>query len=65
MPKAEKPVLYLGVLPAKPDPVLVALQAAEMLLDSVAFVKVEGDTIKPLKQIRAAIKKVSLSKKKR
>lgn len=60
--KNQKPVLFLGVLPKKTDVVLDALQEAEKLLDSVACVAVDGDTVKPLKLIRRAIKKVSSSK---
>lgn len=56
----EPPVLFLGVFP-KRNKVLDALQAAEKLLDSVAFVQKEGDTRKPLKLLRAAIKEVKRS----
>ncbi len=60
MSKSEKPVLFLGVLPK--NIVLDALQAADKLLDSVAFVVVDGDTIEPLRMIRKAIKQVTTGK---
>lgn len=65
MTRTKAPVLYLGVLPKptkKKSVVLTALLAAEALIDSVAYVNKEGDTVKPLKLIRAAIKEVSPGK---
>lgn len=64
MPKSKAPVMYLGVLPKrqKPDVVLEALLAAEKLIDSVAYINKEGDTEKPLRLIRTAIKKQSNTK---
>lgn len=62
MSESKKPVLFLGFLPKKSNAVLDALLAAETLLDSVAFVKTEGDTVKPLRLIRKAIKQVNSSK---
>ncbi len=59
--KPVKPVLFLGLLP-KNNIVLDALQEAERLLDSVAFVAVKGDTVKPLQMIRKAIKQVTTGK---
>lgn len=62
MTKGVKPVLFLGVLPKKSNVVLDALQAAETLLDSVPFVSKDGDTVKPLRLIRRAIKQVNAGK---
>lgn len=63
MPKSKAPLMLLGVLPKrKRDVVLEALKAAEKLLDSVAYVNKEGDTVKPLRLIRSAIKKQSSAK---
>ena len=62
MSESKRPVLFLGILPKKSNVVLDALKAAEALLDGVAFVKSEGDTVKPLRLIRKAIKQVNTSK---
>jgi hypothetical protein len=58
MSKSKAPVLFLGIIPKrrKPDVVLQALLVAEKLIDSVAYINKEGDTVGPLRQIRAAIK---------
>jgi cysteine sulfinate desulfinase/cysteine desulfurase-like protein len=61
MSKSERPVLYLGLLP-KRNVVLEALLESEKLLDSVAYVNNEGDTVKPLRLIRRAIKQVNSGK---
>jgi len=61
MSKQEDPALFFGVLPKK-DVVLEALLESEKLLDSVAFVNQEGDTVKPLRLIRRAIIKVNTGK---
>lgn len=58
-----KPLLLLGALPKKQkDVVLDALTEAQRLLDSVVFVSSPGDTDKPLRLLRAAIKKVTSGK---
>lgn len=59
---SKKPVLFLGVLPKQKDVVLDALEASHALLDSVTFVLAPGDTKKPLRMLKAAIKKVSAGK---
>lgn len=41
------------------DCAIVAMRAAERLLDSVAFVATEGDTEEPLRLLRAAIAKAT------
>lgn len=61
MSKQEEPVLFIGVLP-KRNVVLEALRESEKLLDSVAFVCEEGDTKKPLRLLRLAIKQVNSGK---
>ncbi len=61
MTKAKDPVFFLGVLPQRNE-VLEALVEAEKLLESVAFVRVEGDTKKPLRKLRSPIRKVKSGK---
>lgn len=58
MTKPEKPVLFLGIL-KKRSVILDALQEAEKLLNSVAYVTKDGDTKEPLRLLRLAIKEIT------